>query len=75
MVFIYIYTLSKQRWHFSLREYKALAIDIFTFIKKTLIKEYVQASSNSNASALSYILIEVCHKLMTLFIQAIEDNR
>ena len=56
MVFIYIYTLSKQRWHFSRRESKAhIAMDIFTFIKKTLMKEYVQAVLND--SALSYILI------------------
>ena len=56
MVFIYIYTLSKQRWHFSLRESKAhIAIDIFTLIKKTLMKEYAQAGSNASAS--SYILI------------------
>ena len=47
MVFIYIYTLSKQRWHFSLRESKAhIALDIFTFIKKTLMKEYMQAVLN-----------------------------
>ena len=46
---------------FSLRESKAhIAMDIFTFIKKTLMKEYVQAVLNPkvlNASALSYILI------------------
>ena len=53
MVFIYIYTLNKQRWHFSLRESKAhIAMDIFIFIKKTLMKEYVQASSILNFNLL-----------------------
>ena len=46
---------------FSLRESKAhIAMDFFTFIKKTLMKEYVQAVLNlqiSVDSALSYILI------------------
>ena len=47
VMFIYIYTLSKQRWYFSLRASKAhIAMDNFTFIKKTLIKEYVQAVLN-----------------------------
>ena len=58
MVFIYIYTLSKQRWRFSLRESKAhIAMDIFTFIKKILMKEYVQAVLNLQILMIPHYLI------------------
>ena len=58
MVLAYIYTLSKQRWHFSLRESKAhIAMDIFTFIKKTLMKEYVQAVLNLQDLMIPHYLI------------------
>ena len=66
MVFIYTYTLSKERWHISLRESKApIAMDSFyIYKKKTLMKEYVQAVLNlqvlrSNDSALSHILFGI----------------
>ena len=60
---------------FSQRKSKAhIAMDIFTVIKKTLIKEYVQAVSNLHVLMIPHYLIfqfaffaEVCHKLMTLF--------
>ena len=58
MVFIYIYTLSKQRMHFSLRESKAhIAMDIFTFIKKTMMKEYVQAVLSLQIGMIPHYLI------------------
>ena len=56
MVFIYIYTLSKQQRHFLLRESKAhIAMDIYTFIKETLMKEHVQAVLNLQIHLTGYL--------------------
>ena len=52
MVFNYIYTLSKQRWHSKAH----IAMDIFTFIKKTLMNEYVQAVLNLQILMIPIIL-------------------
>ena len=54
MVFIYIYTLSKQRWHFSLRESKAhIAMDIFNIYRKDT-DERIRASCFEPSSSILY---------------------